>query len=266
MKKLILASVSLLTLGLALNGCKKPEVDTETQSATDNSICEAEFSQVLPEVDNIAINQPGVKKMQMTCYTVTIVSGDTANYTVPVVMEIDFGTTGCVGNDGKTRKGKLEATFKKRWRKDSLGTNLLMIRALNYFVNGVQYEGTMTVSKPALNQFTTTLTGGKCTGVNNSWVLEWNSTRTMTLVSGQGSTAVYHITGEADGVNRNGKAYTINITSPLVKDATCPYIKSGKVELTPDGLSTRTIDYGNGDCDNKARITINGNTFDFTLK
>ena len=71
---------------------------------------------------------------------------------------------------------------------------------------------------------------------------------------------------DANGVNRNGKAYDIKITKPLIKRFGCSYIESGIVELTPEGLSTRTIDYGDGTCDNKAKLTINGNSFDFTLK
>jgi hypothetical protein len=37
------------------------------------------------------------------------------------------------------------------------------------------------------------------------------------------------------------------------------------MELTPEGKSKRIIDFGNGNCDNKATITIDGNKFQFDL-
>ncbi len=272
MKKQVLTiSLFISAIALMLNSCKKTEVDTETQSATDNSICEAEFNQIAPMVDGFAIKDQGVKKMQSTCYTITV-TGDTTTWssTNPPTMTIDFGVTGCVGNDGKTRKGQVIAKFYKPWHPDTLGTDVLTIDLQNYYVNSIHYEGMMKISKPARFELKTQMTNGKCTGVNNNWVLEWASTRTMKLVIGGGDTDetndVYELSGDANGVNRNGKKYDIKVKQPLVKKFNCPYIESGIVEITPEGLATRTVDYGTGGCDNKAKLTINGNTFDFTLK
>jgi hypothetical protein len=38
------------------------------------------------------------------------------------------------------------------------------------------------------------------------------------------------------------------------------------MELTPDGFKTRTVDYGNGVCDDNATFTVNGSTVAFKLK
>jgi hypothetical protein len=37
-------------------------------------------------------------------------------------------------------------------------------------------------------------------------------------------------------------------------------IVSGTIEMNPEGKSTRTIDYGNGNCDNEISVTVNGKT------
>jgi hypothetical protein len=41
---------------------------------------------------------------------------------------------------------------------------------------------------------------------------------------------------------------------------------SGTVDVTPDGFKTRTVDFGNGACDDDATYTVNGQTISFKLK
>lgn len=57
---------------------------------------------------------------------------------------------------------------------------------------------------------------------------------------------------------------TSTITTPLRVEADCPHIVSGVVN-TVGTNNTATLDYGNGDCDNQATLTVNGNTTTITL-
>nr|WP_294775447.1 hypothetical protein [uncultured Flavobacterium sp.] len=57
---------------------------------------------------------------------------------------------------------------------------------------------------------------------------------------------------------------TSTITTPLRVEADCPHIVSGVV-TTVGTNNTATLDYGNGDCDNQATLTINGTTTTITL-
>ena len=80
--------------------------------------------------------------------------------------------------------------------------------------------------------------------------------------------AVY---GNANGTNRNGKTFTVNVSSgdPIVRKMSCQWVSDGTFDITPDGLATRTVDFGypnNGACDDKATLTIKGNTFEFTMQ
>jgi hypothetical protein len=43
------------------------------------------------------------------------------------------------------------------------------------------------------------------------------------------------------------------------------HFTQGVLEHTPSGKAMRTIDYGNGACDDQATVTINGNTYTITL-
>lgn len=274
MKKILAPLLFLAGVAIVLHACKKEETDTETQSAVDNSICEGEFSRIMPTVNSIAIDETGVHKLggsgsghsvTSTCPAIVINPADTLDG-FPVTLTLDYGA-GCLDStDNKTRKGKLEATFSQPF--DQVGC-VITITLVDYYVDNIHYEGTVTVTRNAAHSFTTTVANGKCS--NPSWTLTWESTRTLTQSEGTSTISptddVFIMTGNASGVNREGRAYTVNITKQLTKRQTCAWIESGTIELTPEGLATRTVDFGSlGQCDNQATLTINGNSFDFTLK
>jgi hypothetical protein len=52
--------------------------------------------------------------------------------------------------------------------------------------------------------------------------------------------------------------------TPLIFDGSCEFIKSGVVELTKNS-STAIINYGDGTCDSKAIVTIDGTTEEISL-
>jgi hypothetical protein len=45
----------------------------------------------------------------------------------------------------------------------------------------------------------------------------------------------------------------------------CYWFESGKVDVMPTGRLTRSLDYGSSGCDNKATVTIGGNTYNIAL-
>lgn len=270
MKKLLLLVLFAGSLSVILNSCKKETVDTETESAVDNSICEGEFHRVMPTVHSVAITEERVRRggnpvgifPATGCPNTYIAPEDT---TFPISLIFDYGA-GCVDSvDGKMRKGKLIATFSGPW--DSVGCQVT-IQLVDYFVGNIHFEGTVTIDRNSLYSYTTKVANGKCS--NPNWTLSWETTRTISQTGGTNTPFdknddVFEGTGNSSGVNRKGVPYKVNIVQNLVKRHNCSWIESGKVELTPEGLSTRTVDFGNGTCDNKATLTINGNSYDFTL-
>jgi hypothetical protein len=77
---------------------------------------------------------------------------------------------------------------------------------------------------------------------------------------------VSFISGSASGTDRSGKKFTVDINTPLRREMGCRWIVSGVQTITPEGKKARTIDYGDGTCDDKAKVTIDGNTFEFSLQ
>lgn len=273
MKRILFSSLLFVsaTLALTLNSCKKEEPDTETQSAVDNSVCEGEFTSRMGVINGFAIKEQGVKSVMSSSPTIIISPADTMDG-FPITMILDYGTIGTVDSiDGKTRKGQILVTFDRSW--DTLGA-VVTVKLSNYYVRNagaasfVQYAcDSMMIIHNSAYSYTNNIIGGKC--IAPSWNLEWACTRTLTQTGGTGDlnpyNDVFQFTGNAAGKNRDGKSYTVTVDVPVVKRVSCSWIESGRISLTPEGLATRTVDYGTGVCDNQATLTINGNAFAFTM-
>ena len=76
---------------------------------------------------------------------------------------------------------------------------------------------------------------------------------------------VYSITGTASGTSFDGTQFSSNITNPLIFALNCRWVEKGTIEFIPSDKITRTIDFGNGDCDNDATISIAGLSFNIKL-
>ena len=276
MKKYIFSSFLIIAfLCFVFNSCKKAEVDNDTQSAVDNGICEAEFVKVAPNANGRAVNEKGVQKMfSSMCPESYVDSADSANG-FPVTMWLYYDTmpggSGCQGDDLKYRKGKLEVIVNQQWSDSVEGNDIMEIRFHDYYVDDVKYEGKVFISKPSRFAYRTQVVEGKCSK-DGGWNLEWNCDRIITKLEGEDtpeddSDDKYQITGTANGKNRNGKLYTANITTPLIKYTNCAWIESGVLDITPEGRPTRSLDYSpGGGCDDQAKVTINGNEYTLTLK
>jgi hypothetical protein len=63
----------------------------------------------------------------------------------------------------------------------------------------------------------------------------------------------------------NGDTVQANIQTPLLKAVDCQWIKQGSILITPSNKPVRLLDYGNGNCDNQATITVNNIVHNITL-
>ncbi len=263
MKRILL--LSAFSISIFISSCKKETPDTETQSAVDNSVCQNGFSQIMPTANAYAVNEMGVRGVMSGCPTITVDPADTTNG-FPVTMIIDFGTSCYDSIDGKTRSGQLKCTFSNRWH--IIGTTIT-VKLINYVVDGNAYSAdSIIISHDAANTFTTKTVNGKC--VTSGATMEWAGTHIVTQTDGMTTPLnhnddVFSFTGSAAGKNRNGVIYTSKITTAIVKRATCAWAESGRLDIIPSGMATRTVDFGDGTCDNKATLTINGNVFTFTM-
>ncbi len=310
-------SVGLATLlfvgAFALTSCKKktqevsvptpePE-DTEQTSASDNNLSESYVSDIESMGSQASENNTLLTyKSSDGSQTGQIDLAPCAVVTTSVVAgvrshTIDFGASGCVGADGRTRTGKLiYVSTGGFYRNPGFA---ITVTSQNYVVDG----NTVTINNKTISNTTpTTIPSGVNPGTNLSWAItatitiqkagggtiSWNCNRTKELTNttdtlcykGQNrpiiwSKAKIKLTGTASGSNASNESYSVVATN-LIRDFNCapdpvnrphrhPFI-GGTVLYTPAKRLPRLIDYGNGtDCDFNATITINGKTYAFTL-
>ncbi len=195
--------------------------------------------------------------------------------TYPNTLTIDYGTTGCVGADLRVRKGKVIVNFTGGKVMTVAGATRVVTHS-NHFVDDIKVEGTKTLTNNGLNasgqpNWTRTVDNHKLTFPDGK-VAMWSSTQSIVMTAGYATPLnvlddVFAISGSSSGTNRNGKTFATVTTTPLVKNATCPWFVSGIKTLTLNGDKTVTINYGNGTCDKKATITLpNGTTKEVTIK
>lgn len=251
--------------GLFILGCKKKEEDTEPDwmSSKDLSIADALWQDLYKIVDEEAQNDSTVANR--SCATVAV----SPIGSFPTTLTIDFGSLGCMGTDGRYRKGIIQAVFTGPWR-DSL--SVVTVTPQNYYVDGYLLSGTKTIeNKGRVGGFLTydvQVNNGKVTDQSNA-VITWNSNVTYTWIEGDSTTLITHgsagilddvytISGTYSGVNRQGNNFTAQTTSPIRKELDCRWPVSGVLTITPQGLETRTINFGTGSCDNYAIVSVAG--------
>jgi hypothetical protein len=274
-KSTILVALFAL-LALTAPSCKKEDV-TETvdkEVATANNSEEGES--VSDEIGNIVdaaykgnsiVGRNSAPEDQLDALSnCAVITRDTISN--PRLLTIDFGTTNCLCNDGRYRRGQILVSYTGSYfAQGSVKTTTFN----NYFRNDNKIEGTRTVTNLGLNgdgnmAWSVSAVNMKITRTSGAFHT-WNSERTRTMTAGLNTSAwnddQYLITGSGSGVNANGVGYTANITTPLHRALSCHWIDSGVIAFTRSNGATRTINFGTGTCDDQAVVTVtraNGNT------
>jgi len=278
MKNLRSSLVVVLLLGsLIFVSCDRQKEDLFDQSAFDNAFADAQFN----DLDNLVSDFMNSNSEQLrttgegsterttrfrNCGTFTI---DLAAKTIL----IDFGTaTTC--DDGRTRSGKIRIAYTGRYMQAG---SIITATPENYFVNNVKVEGTKIVTNITQAGQPTTHTvvvnNGKLTFSDNT-TFNWQTNRVRVWQEGQGDlnpfNDVFQITGTASGVNRRGRNFTAEITTPLIVRTQCwqqgirkPV--SGIYVVTAENAQ-RTANFGDGTCNGTITVTnANGRAFTFTI-
>jgi hypothetical protein len=199
------------------------------------------------------------------CFTVTISPEAIGVY--PKTVTLDFGT-GCEGRDGHIRKGKIITVYTgPMFVAGSKATTTLQ----DFYFDTLHVEGTHILTNNSTADshiFNSVIQEGKITSPSGNYVV-WNRTHTWTQTEGNGTPYnplddVYSITGSSNGtiyIGTSSFQWTAAITQPLIHRFLCPWNVSGQIEVgSADAKSI--FDFGDGTCDRKATLTINGNIFE----
>lgn len=297
-KTTLLTRLMAVTLfaAMMIPGCKKETSHNElspqeeeaaaTYSTESETELEVSFNDVFDNVlgvnTEVGLSGTGVfgrLDSLARCFTVTVTRLSTTS-AFPVRIVTDFGTTGCVGKDGRTRYGKIITTYSGRMiiPGSTATTTFDGYRINDLTIRGTHEVANTTAAGSNQRQFTVTISNARV-GHPNGDYSEWNSLRVITQVEGNGTPDlaiddVFTITGNGNGKVKHGNdlfAWRSEITEPLRKRFACRWITSGILKVRRESLSTSSqwvavLNYGAGTCDNVANLTINGNSRQITLQ
>lgn len=269
MLKILKHMKKLLLLGLGISlftvSCQK-EKDVETTEEQNQTTETAQFEALLSVDENIFdetfLDESPESFPPAPCATVT---RDTVS--TPRTITIDYGTTNCRCRDGRFRRGVVTISYTGTRR---MAGSSFSVAFTNYFVNDNAVSGSINGSynlnggNPVINR-TSSITLTTPRNISNTRT----ATRTIEMIAGYATPNVriddvFLISGNSS-MTRNGVTHSQNITTPLRREGSCNWLVSGVMTTIHGNRGTRTIDYGNGNCDNQATVTMNGQTRTITL-
>jgi len=264
----------ILLSSLLFTACQKeatPDTDTEpaiettfelsTDQATSEFMTEDDNDILMESTEdkgllgNFAPN-PIEPDNFLPCATVTVTPANG----FPKTIRMTFDST-CVSPRGVRRSGVVQVVITDTLRR--AGSSAVMTFE-NYYVNRFKREGVHTwanTSVQGVRRWRRTVEDGKITAPNGRFWLH-ESVKIVTQTAGVGTPQrlddVFSITGNYSVTNPAGATRSAEIILPLQKKVSCANIDSGRIRFEgPNHFAI--LDYGNGDCDRIAVISINGN-------
>ncbi|MFC2114840.1 hypothetical protein ACFLTU_00080 [Bacteroidota bacterium] len=175
------------------------------------------------------------------------------------IVTIDFGD-GCEDKNGNIRKGKIIIVKVLKFKEEG---STRTVTFEDYYVNDNKIEGTKVITNTGRVDgflvFSVELDHTKIT-TQEGVVITRNASKTRTWIEGEdtpiGIDNVFLISGIVNKVNRDGVQITKTITD-VVRARDCRWPLSGIVEITTDNeWPDAVLDYGDGECDKWATVTI----------
>lgn len=255
---------------LMVAGCQKDATDT-TPQPNDNNSSEKSIiigDQVFDGLNGISFNYLNTAGLKSATLCPSITANLIAPY--PLVINLDWGT-GCTGaEDGITRSGKITVSLSGKMNElNSVAT----FTFTDFVSEGNKITGVHKITYMGLN-------------TSNNWPryavftearIEFPDKKFITYsaeyirLQSEGSATtsltddVWRIEGTSKGTTREGVAWTASYPSAVTKKMSCKWFSSGSVLITPAGGLPRTINFGDGTCDNKATLKIGDVTTNIEL-
>ena len=275
---------------VAFSACEKDNVTATDSLTSDDALVSAKIDvasddvsnivdQLFDNIDGSTIAYRGVNNdnsVFSNCATITRVPafGTAITPGTQVTKTIDFGTTGCQLNNGNIVKGKIIISFVFQ---PTAVSHTVTYTFDNFYHNNIKFVGTKTFTRTMTAATATTAPHPIVTMLLDMTITMPNGdvytrvgSRTREMIEGFDTPQVfadniYKITGNWNTTHPNGSVQTATITTPLRARMSClavnkPLLVLGVITFVKNNV-TATLDYGNGDCDNTAVFTVNGNSY-----
>jgi hypothetical protein len=279
--------LGFVVAGITFSACKKSytpsqqsnkAIETGLTNATNNV---ADFDNAASEDFDLAVNDDEATASNARspkCYMTTY-SPEKGVY--PYVKTVDYGS-GCTNALGVTKKGKVMVTYYD----PGVSEKFSVTTYDGFYINNVHVEGNVTINKSTNSSGQSVfqhITNKTLTSPDGD-VNDWGANLDFTLIQGENTADklddIYQITGSAhgketlDGVEANNWKSDVDKSNVVIKPKSCTRrVKGGLIVSihvkvkgnNGDKKLDEYLDYGNGECDDNATLTINGVSQPVTL-
>jgi hypothetical protein len=278
MKTFKLTSFFVLALITVVVSCKKDESKNNTQPATEVStsnqvsVTDDQVTEgIATAMDAADGTEDGSADLRPVSCAVITADANTKKIT------IDFGT-GCVNPvTGRTRSGKIIVGY----------TGANYIQATERTIEFVNYKTVDTVTlNGVFTQSNITRTGNSVAFAlsTSNFTFLFSDGKTHTLVAYTRNFSIdlgsnlrdfsdntTTISGSTTGINKEGEAYSVTITTPVVVSGACAldhifYPAIGAYDIKIGSRPKFTLSWGTGACDKIVTVVYLGISIDITLK
>ena len=269
-QKLTFGIIALALFGLVLTSCnesdtiqeeliteeidlKAAETEAEIDKVSDESSAIIEEAYLMEEYP---ITKSNVADRYLPdCVTITVVIVQNMK-----TVTLDFGE-GCELRNGNFVSGKIIMTYE---RDPEAASKMITYSFEDFYFNRKNVKGGGSILRERSNEngnpqstktFDVTITWPD--GLFASKV----GVKVREMIEGQSTPAwgdnVFLITGNWTFTRRNGNVLSAKIIKELRRELACKFLVSGTIELSKN-LNTAILDYGDGECDDLATVSING--------
>lgn len=266
----LISTIFVWSMGILMTGCQKDKTTNQQQpwdknSAENSSVTAMNTFDGLNSLADQAISSNNLKSLKLgACPVINLNISQ-----LPYILTFDWGT-GCTGQDGITRSGKITLSLSGLM---NVAGKVATFTFTDFYSNGTKITGAHSITYAGLNpgnnwpRFDVHTNAQLLFSDNTS--ITYLSDNSRLLAEGAGTLSwtddVWHIIGTASGKTRAGINWSAAITNDIVKKNSCNWFDSGSLVVTPIGGLARTINFGDGTCDNKAILTIGGQTINIEM-
>ncbi len=269
-QKLTFGIIALALFGLVLTSCNESDTIQEDLITEEIDLKAAETEAVIDKVsdESSAIIEEAylmeefpITKSNVTdrylpdCVTITVVIVQNMK-----TVTLDFGE-GCELRNGNFVSGKIIMTYE---RDPEAASKMITYSFDEFYFNRKNVEGGGSILRERSNE-NSNPQSTKTFDVTVTWpdglFASKIGVKVREMIEGQSTSAwgdnVFLITGNWTFTRRNGNVLSAEIIKELRRELACKFLVSGTIELSKN-LNTAILDYGDGECDDLATVSING--------
>lgn len=269
-QKLTFGIIALALFGLVLTSCNESDTIQEDLITEEIDLKAAETEAVIDKVsdESSAIIEEAylmeefpITKSNVTdrylpdCVTITVVIVQNMK-----TVTLDFGE-GCELRNGNFVSGKIIMTYE---RDPEAASKMITYSFEGFYFNRKNVEGGGSILRERSNE-NSNPQSTKTFDVTVTWpdglFASKVGVKVREMIEGQNTSAwgdnVFLITGNWTFTRRNGNVLSAKIIKELRRELACKFLVSGTIELSKN-LDTAILDYGDGECDDLATVSING--------